>query len=75
MSTISQMLQSMLFPLLQLNVGVNGIHRRINNMNVIEKEELTKFYISNEFVVTTCFKTSYLIYNRIISFIRKLIVL
>ena len=53
MSTISQMLQSTLFPQLQLIAGENGIYRRVNGINIVEKEELTMFCRPNELVVTT----------------------
>ena len=53
MSTILQMLQSSLFPQLHLIAGENGIYRRVNGINIVEKEELTMFCRPNELVVTT----------------------
>lgn len=53
MSTISQLLQSTLFPQLHLIAGENGIYRRVNGINIVEKEELTMFCRPNELVVTT----------------------
>ncbi|WP_431027440.1 PucR family transcriptional regulator [Lysinibacillus sp. LZ02] len=53
MATVSQMMQSSLFPQLQLIAGESGIYRRVNGINIVEKEELTMFCRPNELVVTT----------------------
>lgn len=53
MSTISHMIQSSLFPQLRLIAGENGVYRKVNGINIVEKEELTMFCRPNELVVTT----------------------